>query len=100
MKKPASKTKLLVEAMLQKGEKGDVDKLADVLETTNVEKNRWLADALWWALAHQKNKLKMDNHIDFEAGYVVHREHGHDKRLSEGEKRIVKRLIMCCCQVR
>ena len=84
----------IVEELKKNGKPGDTDKMASILEATNVEKPRWIADELWQQLLISQQKLKYDDYVEFEGRYIIHREFGHGKRLSEMEKRLLSKIVM------
>ena len=92
--------KILLATMQKKGKPGHLDKLADILEATHVEKNRWLADAVWNALDMQLKQLKVDHYVGIEAEHIVYEEFSPDvKRMSDKEKRQMQVLLMNRTQI-
>ena len=84
------KTRALFRLLRERGHQGDVNRLIEALKDS---KNLQVADMLQQELAAERGELHIDAVIDKESAMLVHREHGHQKRLSEDERKKLWQLL-------
>jgi len=84
------KVKRLLEALKWNWHDDYLDKLCDVIEAAA---GPWLADELHIELQGEDGTQQISEALDLENGRIVFKEFGHEKRLSELEKKRLHKLL-------